>query len=67
MKKKKTVAERLVELRGTKSRADIANALGVSKSAIAMYEQGKRIPKDDIKIKYAKYFNKTVDAIFYTL
>ena len=63
--KNKTVAKRLVILRGKQSRATVANALGVSKSAIAMYEQGKRIPRDDIKVKYAKYFKTTVESIFF--
>ena len=30
-----------------------------------MYEQGERIPRDAIKIKYAKHFNMTVGEIFF--
>jgi len=30
-----------------------------------MYENGKRIPKDDIKITLAKYYGSTVEAIFF--
>ena len=32
---------------------------------LAMYEQGERIPRDDIKIKIASYYNRTVDFIFF--
>ena len=59
------VAERLVELRGKRSREEVANALGVSVSAIAMYENGERIPRDIIKIKIAEYYKKSVQEIFF--
>lgn len=59
------VAKRLVKLRGKKSREEVANALGVSVSAIAMYENGERIPRDIIKIKIAEYYKKSVQEIFF--
>lgn len=59
------VAERLICLRGKKSREEVANAVGVSVSAISMYENGERIPRDNIKIKLAKYYGKTVQEIFF--
>lgn len=63
----KTIGEILIELRLNKgkSRAEVASDLGISKSAIAMYELGKRIPKDDVKIKFAKYYGKSVATIFF--
>lgn len=60
------IAERLVELRGERSREEVANAVGVSKSAIAMYEKGERIPRDPIKLRIAQYYGKTVQEIFFT-
>lgn len=60
------IAKRLVELRGDKSREEVAKAIGVSKSAIAMYETGERIPRDPIKLKIADYYGKTVQEIFFT-
>ena len=30
-----------------------------------MYETGKRIPRDEIKIKLADYYQKTVQQIFF--
>ena len=59
------VAERLIELRGTISREEVAKAIGVSVSAISMYENGERIPRDDIKIKLSRYYNRTVQEIFF--
>lgn len=63
---KKSIAKRLIDLRGKKSRETVANACGISVSALAMYEQGERIPRDDIKIRLAKYYNRSVDFIFFT-
>lgn len=60
------IAKTLVELRGEKSREEVANALNISVSAVKMYEAGERIPRDDIKIRIAKYYGKSVDAIFFT-
>lgn len=60
------VGKRLIKLRGKKSRKEIAKALGVSVSAIAMYELGKRLPRDEIKKKIALLFNSSVEDIFFT-
>ena len=62
----KKIGEILLELRGNVKREVVANAIGTSVSALAMYEQGNRIPKDEIKIRIAKYYNKTVEEIFFT-
>lgn len=62
---KEAIAEKLVKLRGDKSRETVAKACGISTSALAMYEQGERIPRDDIKIKLAKYYKRSVNFIFF--
>lgn len=59
------IARKLIELRGNKSRETVARACGISVSALAMYEQGERIPRDDIKIKLAKYYKRSVNFIFF--
>ena len=56
---------RKLRIKSKKSRLEVANAVGVSVSSIAMYEQGERVPRDDTKVKLAKYFNTTVSAIFF--
>ena len=60
-----TIAERLVAARGDRKREEVAAAVGVSLSAIAMYENGERIPRDEIKIKLADYFKMTVQELFF--
>ena len=60
-----TVGERLKKLRGKKSRREVAKAIGISTSAITMYELDKRIPRDEIKSKIANYYKKSVATIFY--
>lgn len=62
----KLIAEKLRELRGEKSRKEVAETLGITTSALAMYECGERIPKDEIKIKIANFYKKTVGEIFFT-
>jgi len=61
----KEIGKRLQELRGKKSQEEVANALGISPSAIGMYERGERVPRDEIKIKLAQYFNVGIESIFY--
>lgn len=48
------------------SREEVSAALGVGLSALAMYERGERIPRDEIKIRIARLYEKSVDEIFYT-
>ena len=60
-----TVAERLIKASGDKKREEVASAIGVSLSAIKMYENGERIPRDETKIKLAEFYNKTVQELFF--
>lgn len=60
-----TVAERLVLARGDRRREEVASAVGVSLSAIAMYENGERVPRDETKIKLAAYYGMTVQELFF--
>jgi len=62
---KKTIGIRLRELRGDKSREEVAVAIGVTSQAIYNYESGARVPSDDIKVKLANFFGKTVQDIFF--
>ena len=48
------------------SREEVSAELGVGLSALAMYERGERIPRDEIKIRIARLYEKSVDEIFYT-
>lgn len=64
---KKTVGTRLKELRSKKhlTQAEVARAIGISTSAIAMYERDERVPRDTVKVKLAEFFGKTVANIFF--
>ena len=61
----KVMGEKLVKLRGNKSQNEVAEALGISKSALAMYELGERIPRDAIKLKISDYYKKSIMYIFF--
>lgn len=65
---KTKIGELLTKLREerNKSRQEVAEAIGVSLSAITMYELGQRIPRDEVKKKIAEYYNKSVQSIFFT-
>ena len=56
---------KLRRLRGDKTQEEVADAIGVTKSAWAMYERGERTPRDEIKVKIAKYFGVTVEELFF--
>ena len=60
------VGKKLSTLRGSKTQERVANDCGISVSALAMYESGKRMPRDEIKVKLARYYNTTVEALFFT-
>lgn len=62
---KAQIGIKLTELRGDKSRLTVAKALDISNSALQMYENGKRIPRDEIKVRIANYYNRSVQEIFF--
>lgn len=61
----KIIGERLKALRGNRTQQAVATAVGVTKNAISAYEDGKRVPRDEIKIKLANFFGTTVTEIFF--
>ena len=65
MKNNITVGERLRNLRGSRSQAEVADALGISQAALSSYENNERIPRDPVKIRIAKYYNRSVAFIFF--
>ena len=60
-----TTGERLRRLRGDRTLAEVATACGISVSALAMYEQGNRVPRDRTKVKLAEYYGRSVAYIFF--
>ena len=63
----KVIGQRLLQLRNNlnKTRKDVAEACGISVSALTMYEIGKRIPRDEIKIRLSNYYKKSITSIFF--
>lgn len=59
------ISERLKIARGNIPRETVAQAVGITVSAISMYENGQRIPRDEIKVRLADYYHTTVQALFY--
>ncbi len=56
---------RLKQLRTARgmTQADVAQALGISKSTVGMYEQGRREPDLETVVQMAKLFSVSVEEI----
>jgi len=59
------IGEKLKELRGDRTLDEVSKSIGVSISALGMYETGQRIPRDEIKLKIADYYRVGVEKIFF--
>lgn len=62
---RKKIGEKLIELRGERTQEEIARELGISTSALSMYENGERVPRDNIKIRISAFYEKPIYEIFY--
>lgn len=60
-----SAGEKLKALRGEKSQDEVAKAVFISDSALSSYENGDRIPRDDVKRRLAQYYGKSVGEIFF--
>lgn len=65
MKSAKEIGQSLAELRGAMPRAVVAEAVGVSNSALQMYENGERVPRDETKVALAAFFHTSVGTLFF--
>lgn len=61
------IGNRIRMLREAKglSQKELADELKISTSSVAMYECGKRVPRDELKIKIAHFFDKSIGSIFF--
>ncbi len=64
--KHESTGQILRRLRGENTQQQIADDVGVTVSAWAMYERDERRPRDEVKERIAKRFGMTVQAIFFT-
>ena len=60
------IAEKLRDLRGRRTVKEVAGACNVSPSTLSMYENGERVPRDEVKIRLAKFYSVSVESIFFT-
>ncbi len=49
------------------SQADLADAVGVTRQSIHSIEKGKFVPSTLLAFKLAKFFNKTVEDLFFII
>lgn len=61
----KEIGKRLRTLRGERSRREVARNVDISVSALSMYENGERVPRDEIKVALAEYYNVGVGSLFF--
>lgn len=62
---RKSIGSKLVILRGNRSQKEVADSIGISVSALSMYETNNRVPRDSVKIRLADYYNVTVQELFF--
>lgn len=60
-----TMGEKLRALRGDRTKAEVAEAVGVSFSSYVKYERDERVPNDSVKVKLANFLGSTVSYIFF--
>ena len=61
----KRIGNKLRKLRGKRTLAEVSRDLGISDAALCAYELGQRVPRDDKKMRIAKYFGKSVSELFF--
>lgn len=52
-------------LRDNRSQKQVAKEIGIPKSTYSMIECGHRFPRKELQLKFAQYFNTTVDELFF--
>lgn len=64
----KKIGQKIKALRESKniSREKFANSVNISTSALSMYETGQRIPRDEVKLRIARYLETSIENIFFT-
>ena len=58
----------LIELREQRglNQAQLAEKLSISPSSVSTYEQGVKVPRDELKVKIAEFFGVSVLDLFYS-
>ena len=64
---RKTVGMRLKELRGSRTLEEVGADLKVTGMAVSQWERGERTPNDEMKVRIANYYKRSVNSIFFRL
>ncbi|ANY70441.1 transcriptional regulator [Paenibacillus sp. BIHB 4019] len=59
------VRRKLIELRGKRSRNEIAKSVGITTQMLGAIERGARTPSLELAKKIADFYRKKVDDIFF--
>lgn len=59
------MCKRLIKARGSKTQKTVSDEIGISQSALNMYEKGERVPRDEVKERIAAYYGMTVGFLFF--
>ena len=67
MRTAKDIGTQLQDLRTARglTRKELAAAVGASESAVAMYELGERVPRDEMKVKIASFYGLSIESLFF--
>lgn len=62
------IGQRIKALRESMNitRDSFCQSAGITLSALSMYENGQRIPRDEIKVKIARILNTSIESLFFT-
>jgi putative transcriptional regulator len=58
--------KRMVAFRAGRTQKQVAKEMGIPSSTYAMIESGHRFPRKELQVKLARYFNTTVDELFFS-
>ncbi len=61
------IGQRIKSLRESMnlSRDNFCKSVGITLSALSMYENGQRVPRDEIKVKIARTLNTSIETLFF--
>jgi len=59
------IGKRLIELRGEKTREEVAYFTKITCKSLESYERGYRMAMDSAKQRLARYYGVSVDSLFY--
>ena len=59
------LGERLRLARGDEPRKSAAAAVGIAVSTLQMYENGRCVPRDPVKLRLARHYGVSVEALLF--